>query len=123
VDQPSTPAQVTTQLSSTKPSTKEAIVTTARDRQAQRDRLDQQVNKDLTALLVRQEHLENLVRQDRQAQRDLLVRLESVLANSKEFWYQKTTVLKWMIIILVLIVLDRLLSHFPQIIQFVEKLS
>ena len=98
-------------------------MTTAQDRQAHRDRLDQQVNKDLTALLVRQERLENLVHQDRQAQRDLLVRLESVLVNSKEFWYQKTTVLKWMIIILVLIVLDRLLSHFPQIIQFVEKLS
>jgi hypothetical protein len=115
-------APATTQSSSTKPSTKEAIVTAQRERQALRDRLDQQVNKDLTALLVRQEKLENLVRQDRQAQRDLLVRLESVLANSREFWYQKTTTLKWMIIILVLIVLDRLLSHFPQLVQLAEKL-
>ena len=90
---------------------------------APQDPLDHPGNRDLLDLLVRQENLENLVRQDRQAQRDLLVRLESVLANSKEFWYQKTTVLKWMIIILVLIVLDRLLSHFPQLIQFVEKLS
>jgi hypothetical protein len=90
---------------------------------APQDPLDHPGNRDLLDLLVRQEKLENLVQQDRQAQRDLLVRLESVLVNSKEFWYQKTTVLKWMIIILVLIVLDRLLSHVPQIIQFVEKLS
>jgi hypothetical protein len=79
------------------------------------------VNKDLLDLLVRQEKLENLVHQDRQAQRDLLVRLESVLASAREFWYQKTTLLRWMIIILVLIVLDRLLSHFPQIAAIVAR--
>ena len=80
---------------------------------------DPQVHRDLQDRLV---HLENLVRQDRQAQRDLLVRLESVLVNAKEFWYHKTTLLRWMIIILVLIVLDRLLLHFPQIAQIVSKL-
>jgi hypothetical protein len=85
-------------------------------------RQDRKVNPDLLDLLVRQEKLENLVRQDRQAQRDLLVRLESVVATAKEFWYQKTTLLKWMIIILVLIVLDRLLLHFPQIATIVAKL-
>jgi hypothetical protein len=85
-------------------------------------RQDRKVNPDLLDLLVRQEKLENLVRQDRQAQRDLLVRLESVVATAKEFWYQKTTLLKWMIVILVLIVLDRLLLHFPQIATIVAKL-
>jgi len=79
-------------------------------------------NRDLLDLLVRQEKLENLVHQDRQAQRDLLVRLESVLDTAREFWYQKTTLLKWMIIILALLVLDRLLSHSPQILAIVAKL-
>jgi hypothetical protein len=89
---------------------------------APQDPLDHPGNRDLLDLLVRQENLENLVRQDRQAQRDLLVRLESVLDTAREFWYQKTTTLKWMIIILALIVLDRLLLHFPQIATIVAKL-
>ena len=79
-------------------------------------------NRDLLDLLVRQEKLENLVRLDRQAQRDLLVRLESVLVNAQQHWYHKTTLLKWMIITLALIVADRLLSHFPQIAAIVTKL-
>jgi hypothetical protein len=53
---------------------------------------------------------------------DLLVRLESVLGTAREFWYHKNTLLKWMIIILALLVLDRLLSHSPQILAIVAKL-
>jgi hypothetical protein len=86
------------------------------------DRPARRVNKDLLDLLVRQERVENQVRQANQGLLDLLVRLESAVASANELWYQKTTTLKWMIIILVLIVLDRLLSHFPQIAAIVAKL-
>jgi hypothetical protein len=72
-----------------------------------------------------EERVELLVQQvqrDRQALRELLVRLETVVAHARLVWYHKTTLLRWMIIILVLIVLDRLLSHFPTILQIVQKL-
>jgi hypothetical protein len=84
-----------------------------------KDRLEKMEQQDLSA---RQDKLENLVYQDRQAQRDLLVRLESVVTNAHQFWYHKTTLLKWMIIILGLIVADRLLSLSPQIAMIVTKL-
>jgi hypothetical protein len=72
---------------------------------------------------VRLVQLEQQAHRDRQALSELLVRLEHVLASARQFWYHKTTLLKWMITILVLIVLDRLLSHFPTILQIVQKLS
>jgi hypothetical protein len=80
------------------------------------------VQKDLLDLQVRVDHLENKALRENQALQDLLVRLESVLVNAQQFWYQKTTLLKWMIIILGLIVLDRLLSLSPQIAEIVMKL-
>jgi hypothetical protein len=76
----------------------------------------------LKDLQDRQDQLENQVRQDRQGLRDLLVKMESVVASAGELWYQKTMTLKWVIIILGLIVLDRLLSHFPEIVSLVAKL-
>jgi hypothetical protein len=82
-------------------------------------RLEKLEQQDLSG---RQAQLENLVHQDRQAQRDLLVRLESVVVNAQQHWYHKTTLLKWMIIILGLIVADRLLSLFPLIAPIVTKL-
>jgi hypothetical protein len=92
--------------------------------QALRDlrvRQGQQVPQDPAE--VRLVQLEQQAQRDRQALSELLVRLEHVLASARQFWYHKTTLLKWMIIILVLIVLDRLLSHFPTILQIVQKLS
>jgi hypothetical protein len=81
-----------------------------------------QVHQDLLALQERVDHLENKALRENQALSDLLVRLESVLVNAREHWYHKTTLLKWMIITLALIVMDRLLSHFPQIATIVAKL-
>ena len=89
---------------------------------APQDPQDHLENKDLKDLLVRQERLENQVRLDSQGLRDLVARLEIVLAESQQHWYHKTTLLRWMIVILVLIVLDRLLSHFPTIAQMVKLL-
>jgi hypothetical protein len=80
------------------------------------------VRQDLQALQARVDHLENKALRENQALSDLLVRLESVLVNAQEHWYHKTTLLKWMIITLALIVMDRLLSHFPQIATLVAKL-
>jgi hypothetical protein len=89
------------------------------DLKVRKVRLDQ---KDLQDLQVRVEKLENKALQENQALQDLLVRLESVLANAQQHWYHKTTLLKWMIIILGLIVMDRLLSLYPQIAPIVMKL-
>jgi hypothetical protein len=83
---------------------------------------ESKVNKENKDLQDRLEQLESRVRQDRQALLDLLDRLESVVVSARQFWYHKTTLLKWMIIILALIVMDRLLSHFPQIASLVTKL-
>jgi hypothetical protein len=90
--------------------------------------------RDLVDLLVRLERLERLdlpvrvVRleqralQEVQGLQDLVVRLETVVVNAKQHWYLKTTLLHWMIIILGLIILDRLLLHFPTIVAIVNKL-
>jgi len=83
------------------------------------DRVEKQVPRDLQDRLDR---VEKQVLLDRQALSVLLDRLESVVASAKQLWYHKTTLLHWMIIILVLIVMDRLLLHFPQIVQIVTKL-
>lgn len=85
-------------------------------------RLDQLENRDLQDLKDRLGLLENQALKENLALSDLLVRLESVIANAQQHWYHKTTLLKWMIIILGLTVLDRLLSHSPQILQIVSKL-
>jgi hypothetical protein len=81
-----------------------------------------QVHQDLLDLKVRVDRLENQALRENQALQDLLVRLESVLVNAQQFWYHKTTLLKWMIITLGLLVLDRLLSLSPQIAEIVMKL-
>ena len=75
--------------------------------------------QDLKARLVL---LEQRALKENLALSELLVRLETVVASARQEWYHKTTVLRWMIIILVLIVLDRLISHFPEIAQIVNKL-
>jgi hypothetical protein len=101
------------------------------------------VQRDPKVLQVRLDLLENKVQQDHQeikahkarldllesqallvnkGLQDLLDRLGNVIANAKLFWFTKTTLLRWMIIILALIVMDRLLLHFPQILQAVMKL-
>jgi hypothetical protein len=80
------------------------------------------VNKDLLDLRVRLDHLENQALRDNLALSALLDRLENVIVNAREYWFQKTTLLKWMIIILGLIVLDRLLSLSPQIAEIAQKL-
>jgi hypothetical protein len=80
------------------------------------------VSKVYRDLEVRVARLEAKAFKDSLALSDLLARLENVLANAKQFWYQKTTVLTVMIIILGLIVLDRLLSNFPAIVGTVMKL-
>jgi hypothetical protein len=80
------------------------------------------VRQDLQDLQAKVGHLESKVLQANKGLQDLLGRLESVLGTAREFWFQKTTTLKWMIIILGLLVLDRLLSHFPQIVTIVAKL-
>lgn len=85
-------------------------------------RLDQLENRDLLDLKVRLDQLENRALRENLALSDLLVRLESVVVNAQQHWYHKTTLLKWMIIILGLIVLDRLLSHSPEILAIVSKL-
>ena len=86
------------------------------DRQVPRAR---RVNKDLQ---VRLDHLENQALRDNLALSALLDRLENVIVNAREYWFQKTTTLKWMIIILALIVLDRLASYSPQIVEIAQKL-
>jgi hypothetical protein len=83
------------------------------------DRVEKQVPRDL---LERLDRVEKQVLLDRQALSALLDRLESVITSAKQFWLHKTTLLTWMIVILVLIVLDRLLLHFPQIVGIVTKL-
>jgi ATP-dependent helicase/DNAse subunit B len=90
--------------------------------QAHQVRKVSQVRQDLQDLKVRVDHLENQALRENQALSDLLVRLESVLVNAQEHWYHKTTLLKWMIITLGLLVLDRLLLHSPQIASLVAKL-
>lgn len=73
-------------------------------------------------LVVRVEKLEQRALQEVQGLQDLVVRLETVLASARQHWYHRTTLLHWMIIILGLIVLDRLVSNSPQILQIVQKL-
>jgi hypothetical protein len=88
-------------------------------------RLDLKVSqalKEMQDLRARQDQLENKALKDNLALSDLLVRLESVLVNAKQFWYHKTTLLRWMIIILALLVMDRLLLHSPEIVKIVMKL-
>ena len=82
-----------------------------------------QGRSDLQQILDRLDRLENRALKENLALSDLLVRLESVLVSARQYWYHKTTLLNWMIVTLVLIVLDRLLLHFPQIVKIVEKLS
>ena len=86
---------------------------------ALQDRLDQLDQLDLPG---RVDRLERQALQEVQGLQALVGRLESVLVSAKQHWYHKTTLLHWMIIILALIVLDRLLLHFPQILQVVSKL-
>jgi hypothetical protein len=81
-----------------------------------------EVQQELQALRDRLEILERQAYQENLALSGLLERLESVVVNARQFWYQKTTLLNWMIITLALIVLDRLLSHFPAIVEIVTKL-
>jgi hypothetical protein len=78
--------------------------------------------QELLDLQVRVDHLENKALKENKALSDLLVRLESVLVNAQDVWYHKTTLLKWMIFTLGLIVLDRLLSHYPQIAILLSRL-
>ncbi len=78
--------------------------------------------KEIPELKERLAKLENLALKENLALSDLLVRLENVVVSARQFWYHKTTLLHWMTIILALIVLDRLLLHFPQIVQIVTKL-
>jgi hypothetical protein len=89
---------------------------------AHQDPQDPQDPQDLQDLQERMARLENRALRENQGLLDLLVRLESVIATAKQFWFHKTTLLRWMIIILGLLVLDRLLSHFPQIVEVVMKL-
>jgi hypothetical protein len=70
----------------------------------------------------RQDLLENKALKVNQDLLDLLARLENVVTSAKHFWLHKTTLLTWMIVILALVVLDRLLLHFPQILAIVTKL-
>lgn len=92
------------------------------DHRVLKARLDHLENRVLPDLLARVDHLEKLALKENQGLQDLLARLENVITSARQFWYHKTTLLHWMIIILVLIVMDRLLSHFPQIVTIVEKL-
>jgi hypothetical protein len=92
------------------------------DLQVRVDHLENKALRESQDLKVRVDHLENKALRENQALQDLLVRLESVLVNAQQFWYQKTTLLKWMIIILGLIVMDRLLSLSPLIAEIVTKL-
>jgi hypothetical protein len=95
---------------------------------AKKDRLDQlealvlKENLALSDLRGRLDRLETQALKANQGLLDLLGRLESVLAAAQQFWYQKITTLHWMIIILVLVVMDRLLLHFPQIVEIVKRL-
>ena len=86
------------------------------------ERVDRLENKDLPDLKARQDHLESKVLKVTQDQLALLDRLENVITSAKQFWLHKTTLLTAMIVILALIVLDRLLSLFPQIAAIVIKL-
>jgi hypothetical protein len=97
-------------------------IMTANVPQAPQARKVSKVRQDLLDLQARMDNLENKVLQANQGLQDLLGRLENVVVNAKQYWYHRTTLLHWMIIILVLIVLDRLLSHFPQIAAIVAKL-
>jgi hypothetical protein len=95
---------------------------------AHQDHQDLKENQDLKDLKENQDLrdrlalLESRALKENQALSDLLDRLESVLASARQFWYHKTTLLGAMITILALIVLDRLVSHFPVILQIVSKL-
>jgi hypothetical protein len=89
------------------------------DLQDRLEKLEKQVRQDHQ---VRLDRLENKALKENQALQDLLVRLESVLVNAKQFWYHKTTLLRWMIVMLVLIVLDRFISHSPEIVKIVTSL-
>jgi hypothetical protein len=99
-----------------------------RDPKVLKVRLDQLENKVLQDHLELRAHkgrldlLENQALLVSKGLQDLLDRLGNVIANAKLFWFTKTTLLRWMIIILALIVMDRLLLHFPQILQAVMKL-
>jgi hypothetical protein len=86
------------------------------------DLLENREQRDHKALKDRMDRMEYRALKENLALSDLLVRLECAVASAGELWYQKTTTLKWMIITLGLIVLDRLLSHFPQIASLVAKL-
>jgi DNA repair exonuclease SbcCD ATPase subunit len=91
--------------------------------QVQRDQQARQALQDQPARVEeRVEQLAQQVQRDRQALQELLARLETVVVSARLVWFHKTMLLRWMIIILVLIVLDRLLSHFPTILQIVQKL-
>lgn len=79
--------------------------------------------QELQELTTRVSNLENQVLQANQGLQDLLVHLESAIVSAGELWNQKVLVLKWMIITMGLIVMDRLLSNFPQIMALVEKFS
>jgi predicted nuclease with TOPRIM domain len=103
-------------------------VNARQDRQDLRDRLAhlenqaQKDHKEIQDLRARQAHLESQALKENRGLQDLLARLESVVVSARQFWYHKTTLLKWMIIILALLVMDRLLLHFPQIAAIVTKL-
>lgn len=58
------------------------------------------VRQVLRVTLDLQDRLEKEALKENQALSDLLVRLESVLVNAKQFWYHKTTLLRWMIVML-----------------------
>jgi hypothetical protein len=86
------------------------------------DLQDLQAHKEIQGLKDRLDQLETRALQENKELLALLVRLENVLATAQQFWYHKTTMLHWLIIMLALIVMDRLLLHFPAIVQIVTKL-
>ncbi len=91
----------------------------AKDIQDQQDRL---VHKDIQDLRDRMAHLESRALRENLALSALLDRLESVMSNVMLFWSLRTTQLRRMIIILVLIASTQLLFLFPQIAQLVRNL-
>jgi hypothetical protein len=85
---------------------------------------DPQVHQALQDLRDLQERMVRMELRDLKenlALSDLLVRLENVLVSAKQFWSQKITQLRQMIIILVLIVPAQLLLLYPVILQIVNS--
>jgi ParB-like chromosome segregation protein Spo0J len=87
------------------------IVTEIQTLQDRLDLLENQAlqdQRDLLDLRVRMAFLENKALQENQGLSDLLGRLEIVIASARQFWSRKTTQLKWMIAISVLIATGQL---------------